>query len=66
MDKQLKALLDKARHFQMTPADIEKQRISFAFGNTNLEDPEITREDVIRFVRLVETDGVTSFDRAMR
>ncbi len=48
MNNRLKALIEKARLVEMTPEQVEKQRISFAFGNTNLEDPEITREDVIR------------------
>ncbi len=48
MNDRLKALIEKARHVEMTPEQIEEQRISFAFGNTNLENAEITREDVIR------------------
>ncbi len=48
MNDRLKALIEKARHVEMTPEQVEEQRISFAFGNTNLENAEITREDVIR------------------
>jgi hypothetical protein len=42
----LKALIDRARHVRMTGEDREKQRRSFAFGNTKIENDLITREMV--------------------
>ena len=48
MNDQLNALIEKARHVVMTPEQVEDQRVSFAFGNTNYENATITREDVIR------------------
>jgi len=33
MDQELEKLLEAARNHQMTPAEIEEQRISFAYGN---------------------------------
>jgi hypothetical protein len=46
MTKELQALLDAAKNFVMTPEQKEEQRRSFAYGNTNIENPRITRETV--------------------
>ena len=46
MSKELRALLEKAKHVEMTVEEREKQRRSFAFGNTNFENQSITRETV--------------------
>ncbi len=46
MTARLLELIEKARLVEMTPQDIEEQRLSFAFGNTNYEDKRITMEDV--------------------
>ena len=54
MDDELDILLEKSRQHTMTPEELEEQRISFAFGNTNLEDPEITRADVVRSSELLK------------
>lgn len=48
MTDKLRALSERARSYEMTPEEAEKQRISFAYGNTNLENAAITREDVLR------------------
>jgi len=65
MNDKLKALIERARHVEMTHDEIEEQRISFAFGNTNLENAEITREDVIRASRVLReastTDGTATW-----
>lgn len=42
----LQELLDKARTQIMTPEEKEEQRRSFAYGNTKIENPRITREMV--------------------
>lgn len=38
--------LEKARTVEMTPEQQEAQRRSFAFGNTSIENPNVTREMV--------------------
>lgn len=48
MSPELKALLEKTRDYVMTDAEIEAQRISFAYGNTRLENRSITRATVRR------------------
>jgi hypothetical protein len=48
MSKELKALLEKARGVQMNRDQKEEQRRSFAYGNTKIENPRITRETVDR------------------
>ena len=40
--------LEKASTYEMTDEKREEQRRSFAFGNANLANPNITREDVDR------------------
>ena len=40
----MKALLEKAKTVRMTPEQKEEQRRSFAYGNTKIENPRITRE----------------------
>jgi hypothetical protein len=42
----LDELLERARHVRLTPADREKQRRSFAYGNANIENPDVTRQVV--------------------
>lgn len=37
-------LLDAAKKVEMTPMDKEEQRRSFVYGNTSIENTEITRE----------------------
>ena len=44
MPTRLQELLDKARHSVPTPEEKEEQRRSFAYGNTNIENPRITRD----------------------
>ena len=39
-------LVERARHIKMTPAEKEKQRRSFAYGNANIENSAVTREIV--------------------
>jgi hypothetical protein len=44
--KELQELLDAAKGVVVSPEQKEEQRRSFAFGNTNIENPLITREIV--------------------
>jgi hypothetical protein len=46
LDPALEALIEKARHHVMTPAEIWDQRVSFVYGQMMDCAPEITREQV--------------------
>ena len=46
MDKNLQTLLELARKHTITPEEHQAQVRSFTFGNTNLENSTITREEV--------------------
>jgi hypothetical protein len=46
MTTELQELLDAAKKMVISPEQKEEQRRSFAFGNTNIENPRITRETV--------------------
>ncbi len=46
MPTRLQELLDKAKENVPTPEEKEEQRRSFAYGNTKIENPRITREMV--------------------
>lgn len=45
---ELADLLEKAKNVQMTPADKEAQRRSFAYGNANIENERVTKETVAK------------------
>ncbi len=47
MSEELKALIEKARRYQMTPEERQEQRISLAYGNAHYENPSITIDDVL-------------------
>lgn len=44
MDEKLEYLLEQAKKVEMTPAEQEEQRRSFAYGNTKIENDLITRK----------------------
>jgi hypothetical protein len=46
MTKDLQELVDRTRKIEMTPDQLRKQRRSFAYGNTHIENDRITREMV--------------------
>jgi hypothetical protein len=46
MPRELEELLEWAKKVAMTADEKEEQRRSFAYGNTNIENPLITRETV--------------------
>ena len=52
MSARLERLLKDARKVRMTPEEREAQRISFAYGNTKLANPRITRAIVVAAARL--------------
>jgi hypothetical protein len=48
MSEELQELLEAARIRTYTAAEKEEHRRSFAFGNTKIENPKITRELIDR------------------
>jgi hypothetical protein len=48
MTKYLDNLLEAAKKAVLTPEEKEQQRRSFAYGNTVIENPRITREMIDR------------------
>ena len=48
MSEELNRLLEKTKNARMTRAQKEEQRRSFAYGNTKIENDDITRETIDR------------------
>ncbi len=48
MPNELQQLLDAAKLHNFTPREKEEHRRSFAYGNTKIENPRITRELIDR------------------
>ena len=46
MATSLEKLIEVARHREFAAEEREAQRRSFAYGNTNIENPRITRETI--------------------
>jgi len=46
MSDNLNELVEKAKHVKASAEQKEEQRRSFAYGNTNIENPRITRQTV--------------------
>ena len=46
MTDNIEELLEAAKKVKPSNEENEKQRRSFAYGNTNIENPQITRETV--------------------
>jgi len=46
MPEDLEKLIEEARTWELTDAEREAQRRSFAFGNANIENALVTRETV--------------------
>lgn len=42
----LQYLIEKSKGVKMTPSEVEQQRRSFAYGNTNIENERVTRSVV--------------------
>ena len=57
MDEKLKALIEAARSVVMTREDIERQRESFAYGNTHIENSDITRETIANAAKELKKKG---------
>ena len=56
-EEKLKALIEAAKTVVMTDRDIEKQRESFAFGNTNIENSRITKETIAAAAKKLKERG---------
>ena len=61
MTRQLENLLEATKKVVLTPEEKEQQRRSFAFGNTVIENPRITREMVDE-----AADALNKSDRTSR
>ncbi|HKR62101.1 MAG TPA: hypothetical protein VJZ00_00100 [Thermoanaerobaculia bacterium] len=46
MSNELEEILEAARYRPLTAAEQEEQRRSFAYGNANIENSQVTRETV--------------------
>lgn len=57
MDDRLTALIEAAKSVKMTRQDIERQRVSFAFGNTHIGNSRITKETVAEAARKLKENG---------
>lgn len=57
MSPELKALIEKACHYKMTPEERFEQAISWAYGNGRIEDRRVTREGVRREALKLWPDG---------
>jgi hypothetical protein len=63
MTNRLQQLLDEAKKAVPTEQEKEEQRRSFAYGNTKIENPRITRETVDH---AAESLGKQSADSSLR
>lgn len=57
MPKELQQLIDAAKSRAFSPSEREAQRRSFAFGNTNIENPRITRQTVDQQAEKMKSQG---------
>ena len=46
--KTLDELIERSRGISMSPEQLRAQRRSFAYGNTTIANPEVTREIIAR------------------
>jgi len=56
-DEKLNALIEAAKSVVMTPEDIERQRVSFAYGNAGMENSRITKEMVAAAAKKLKENG---------
>jgi len=57
MSGELARLLEMAKRAEMTPEQVEEQRRSFAYGNTKIENQDITRETVDRAAESIKKNS---------
>jgi hypothetical protein len=59
LSEKLKGLIEKARHYRMSPEELTEQEIGFAYGNAHFENDRITREMVARALPASKGDRAT-------
>lgn len=64
MTNRLQELLDQARKNVPTSQEKEEQRRSFAYGNTKIENPRITREMVDQEAESLKKESADSSHRS--
>jgi len=57
MLEELQQLIDAAKHRAFPPSEREEQRRSFAYGNTKIENPRITRQTVDKQAEKLKAQG---------
>jgi hypothetical protein len=57
MTSPLETLIAKARVREFSAEEREAQRRSFAYGNTNIENPRITRETVDQQAEVLKAEA---------
>ena len=55
--KKLEELVIRTRKITMTSDQLQEQRQSFAYGNTNIENERITREMVAEAARKIASES---------
>lgn len=61
-EKGIEELLKKARSTEMTQAQREEQRRSFAYGNAQIENERVTRAVIDQAAEALEKDKGTASD----
>jgi hypothetical protein len=56
MGKELEELVSRTRKIEMTQEQLRKQRRSFVYGNTHIENDRITREMVAEIDSRLESE----------
>lgn len=57
MPEELEQLIDAAKRRAFPPTEREAQRRSFAYGNTKIENPRITRQTVDQQAEKLKSQG---------
>jgi hypothetical protein len=57
LKRELEELVVRTRKIMMSRGQLQQQRQSFAFGNTNIENERITREMVAEADRKIEAES---------
>ena len=60
MPENLQKLIEEARKRPFPTEEREEQRRSFAFGNTNIENPLVTREMVAEEDEILKAETLTA------
>ncbi len=56
MSEELQKLIDAARGRQSSEEEREAQRLSFAYGNTRIENDRVTREMVLEQAAVLKSE----------